>query len=104
MFDMSKNMGKHMKVTAFCFQKWSSNRAAIPRDDTLVADCIVILVCFFSTTFTTRRAVRNAKFRLATKHFLCVFERDSLRHAECNQNLCNQRDVTIWMKLDPVSG
>ena len=88
-----------MKVTAFCTQKWSSNRAAkLPRDVTLVADYIVILVCFFSTTFTTRRAVGNANFGLVTIHF-SVFERDSLRHAECNQNFCNQRDIIIGSSL-----
>ena len=93
---------KFMKVTAFCSQKWSSNHAAkLPRDVTLVADYIVILKCFFSTTFTTRRAVRKAKFGLVTTHFF-VFERDSLRHVECNQNLCNQRDVKTRSSLQTL--
>ena len=79
--------------------KWSSNRAAkLPRDVTLVADYIVILKCFFSTTFATRRALQKAKFGFVTTHFF-VFERDSLRNAECNQNLCNQRDVRTRSSL-----
>ena len=92
-----------MKVTAFCSKNWSPNRVAkIPCHVTLVADYIVILICFFSTTFTTRRAVRNTKFGLIT-YIFSVFERDSLRHTECNQNLCNQRDVKTRSSLRHVS-
>ena len=43
----------------------------------------------------------NSDSSLDMTFFLCL--RDSLRQAECKQNLCNQRDVTIWIKLDPVS-
>ena len=88
-----------MIVTPFCSQKWSSNRAAkVPRDVTLVADYIVILVCSSLLPSLPEEPYKRLNSD-SSLYIFSVFERDSLRNAECNQNLCNQRDVKTRSSL-----
>ena len=96
---------KLIKATTFFSQKWFSNRAAkLPRD--LMLWCHVGCrlhsnPCLFLLYYliTTRRLTLNSDSSL---DIFSVLERVSLRHVECKQNLCNQHDVTIWIKLGPV--
>ena len=70
-----------MKTSAFCSQKWFSNRAAkLPRDVTLVADYIVILVCFFSTTSLSKELYQMLNSDSSLDIF-SVLERDSVKRA-----------------------